>query len=270
MTLGKVYLVGAGPGDPDLITVKGLNLLRRADVVVYDRLAPPELLAYAPPEAECIDAGKLPQKHRLSQEAINALLIDRAQRGLTVVRLKGGDPFVFGRGGEEALACFAAGVPFEVVPGVSSAIAVPAYAGMPVTQRNIVSAFTVFTGHEDPSNPASSIDYHALAAAARLGTLVLLMGVSHLGRIAERLMAEGISPDTPAACIEWGSTPRQRVVEATLAQIAERAQAEAIQTPALTVIGEVVRLRSMGLDWFSQTAQGNTVNTDENDLLDKP
>jgi uroporphyrin-III C-methyltransferase len=270
MTLGKVYLVGAGPGDPDLITVKGLNLLRRADVVVYDRLAPPELLAYARPEAECIDAGKLPQKHRLSQEDINTLLIDRARKGLTVVRLKGGDPFVFGRGGEEALACFAARVPFEVVPGVSSAIAVPAYAGVSVTQRNIASAFTVFTGHEDPSKLESGIDYTALAAAARLGTLVLLMGVTHLERIAERLIAEGISPATPAACIEWGTTPRQRVVDATLAQIAEQAQAESIQPPALTVIGEVVRLRGMGLNWFSQSAQGNTVYSDEADLLDKP
>ncbi len=147
MTVGTVYLVGAGPGDPGLITVKGLDMLRRADVVAFDRLIPHELLNEVRIDAECIDVGKLPHRHRLSQDDINALLIDRARKGLMVVRLKGGDPFVFGRGGEEGLACHTAGIPFEVVPGVSSAIAVPAYAGVPVTQRHIASAFTVFTGH---------------------------------------------------------------------------------------------------------------------------
>jgi uroporphyrin-III C-methyltransferase len=247
---GKVCLVGAGPGDPGLITVKGLDLLRHADVVAYDRLIPAALLDETRADCEKVDVGKLPQKHRLPQAAINALLIDRAKKGLLVVRLKGGDPFVFGRGGEEALACHEAGVPFEVVPGVTSAVAVPAYAGVPVTHRQIASAFTVFTGHEDPAKSESSIDYAALAAAARLGTLVLLMGVSHLPQITAQLIAAGISPDTPALCIESGTTPRQRVVQALLADLALRVAEAGLQPPALTVIGSVVNLRSLGLNWF--------------------
>jgi len=254
---GTVSLVGAGPGDPDLITVKGLRLIRRADVIAYDRLIPMELLDEARPDAELVNVGKLPQKHRVPQSAINDLLIDRASKGLNVVRLKGGDPFVFGRGGEEALACFVAGVPFEVVPGISSAIAVPAYAGVPVTFRDCASAFTVFTGHEDPSKPESSIDYAALAGAARLGTLVLLMGVSHLPEISQRLIAAGVAPETPALTIEWGTTPQQRVVEGMLDTIAARALDAHIQAPALTVIGSVVALRGLGLAWFEQAARAN-------------
>ncbi|MBZ0282171.1 MAG: uroporphyrinogen-III C-methyltransferase [Anaerolineae bacterium] len=249
---GKVILVGAGPGDPGLITVKGLDALRKADVVVYDRLVAPQLLDEIRSDAERIDAGKLPQKHRLDQAEINALLIDRAGQGKLVVRLKGGDPFVFGRGGEEGLACHAAGIPFEIIPGVTSAIAVPAYAGVPVTHRQIASAFTVFTGHEDPSKPESSIDYDALAAAARLGTLVLLMGVSHLSEIASRLIAAGVNADTPALCIEWGTTEQQRVVEGTLGTLAQQIAQSGLQPPALTVIGETVRLRSAGLNWFEK------------------
>jgi len=249
---GIVYLVGAGPGDPGLITVKGLDLLRRADVVAYDRLIPMALLDEARPDAERLDVGKLPQKQRLSQDDINALLIDRAQKGLIVVRLKGGDPFVFGRGGEEALACHAAGVPFEVVPGVTSAIAAPAYAGVPVTQRGIASAFTVFTGHEDSSKGESSIDYPALAAAARLGTLVLLMGVSRLPQITSHLIAAGIDPDIPSLCVEWGATLNQRVVTGTLSTLPGLVAEQNIQPPALTVIGAVVNLRAKGLDWFRQ------------------
>ncbi|MBZ0288733.1 MAG: uroporphyrinogen-III C-methyltransferase [Anaerolineae bacterium] len=251
MTVGKVYLVGAGPGDPGLITVKGLDLVRRADVIAYDRLIPHELLSEARMDAECIDVGKQPQKRRMLQDDINKLLIDRAQKGLLVVRLKGGDPFVFGRGGEEAMACHAAGVPFEVVPGVSSAIAVPAYAGVPVTQRLIASAFTVFTGHEDPTKPESGVDYVAAAAAARLGTLVLLMGVSHLPQISLRLIAAGIDPNTPALCIEQGTTPQQRVVSGTLETLPALAIEQHIQPPALTVIGAVVNLREAGLEWYS-------------------
>ena len=247
---GKVYLVGAGPGDPGLITVKGLELLRKADVVVYDRLIPMSLLGEVRLEAECLDVGKLPHKERTSQAEINAMLVDRAHKGLMVVRLKGGDPFVFGRGGEEGLACYEAGVPFEVVPGVTSAVAVPAYAGVPVTQREITSAFTVFTGHEDPTKPESSIDYEALVAAARLGTLVLMMGVTRLSQITEKLLAAGIDPEIPALCIEWGTTPQQRIVEATLSTLAANVIEQGIQPPALTVLGEVVRLRALGLDWF--------------------
>ena len=247
---GKVYLVGAGPGDPGLITVKGLNLIQRADVILYDRLIPHELLTEVRSDAECIDVGKLPTKHRLSQDEINHLLIEHAQQGKMVVRLKGGDPFVFGRGGEEALACHAANIPFEVVPGISSAIAVPAYAGVPVTHRQVASAFTVFTGHEDPTKPESSIDYAALAAAARLGTLVLLMGVSHLQEVISRLLAEGIVPETSAICIEQGTTPQQRLVEGTLATLPEKVRTAGLQAPALTVIGAVVDLRALGLAWF--------------------
>jgi uroporphyrin-III C-methyltransferase len=247
---GTVYLVGAGPGDPELITVKGLNLLRRADVILYDRLIPLALLDEARADAERIDVGKLPQLHRLPQEDINTLLVDHARRGKMVVRLKGGDPFVFGRGGEEALACVAAGVPFVVVPGVTSAIAVPAYAGVPVTHRRIVSAFTVFTGHEDPTKAETSIDYADLAAAARLGTLVLLMGVKRLPQIVEALIAAGVPPDLPALCIEHGTLPAQRSIQAALADLP--ALAADFQPPSLTVIGSVVNLRDQGLAWFGR------------------
>ncbi len=250
MAVGTVYLVGAGPGDPGLITVKGLNLLKRADVILYDRLIPMALLDETRPDATKIDVGKLPQKYRFAQGEINNLLVEHAQKGQMVVRLKGGDPFVFGRGGEEALACEAAGIPFEVVPGVSSAIAVPAYAGIPVTHRQVASAFTVFTGHEDPTKSESSIDYAALAAASRLGTLVLLMGVSHLPQILQKLIAAGVDQNTPAICIEWGTTPQQRIVEGTVATLADNALKEGLQPPALTVVGKVVELRSMGLNWF--------------------
>ncbi len=248
--VGTVYLVGAGPGDPDLITVKGLRLIREADVIIYDRLAPAALLREARPDAELIDAGKLPQKHRLDQGLINSLLLDSARAGLTVVRLKGGDPFVFGRGGEEALVCHEAGIPFEVVPGVSSAIAVPAYAGVPVTHRSLSSAFTVFTGHEDPGKGESSIDYEALACSAKAGTLVALMGVSHLPKIAERLIASGLDPATPAVCIEWGTTDHQRVVDGTLATLPQLVAEAGLQSPATTVIGAVAGLRQRGLRWF--------------------
>ena len=251
-TSGKVYLVGAGPGDPGLMTVRGLALLREADVIVYDRLIPHALLAEARPEAERVDVGKLPRKQRVQQADINRLLIERAQQGKMVVRLKGGDPFVFGRGGEEALACREASIAFEVVPGVSSAIAVPAYAGVPVTFRDVASAFTVFTGHEDPAKEGASIDYAALASAARLGTLVLLMGVSHLAEITARLIAAGIDAQTPALCVEWGTTERQQVVEATRETLAARVAERGLRPPATTIIGAVVNLRSAGIDWFGQ------------------
>ncbi len=247
--IGTVFLVGAGPGDPGLITVKGMDALRRADVVVYDRLAAPELLQEARKDAELIDAGKQPQKHRLSQETINESIVQKALEGKMVVRLKGGDPFVFGRGGEEALACREAGVPFVVVPGVSSAIAVPAYAGVPVTHRGVTAGFTVFSAHEDPDE-AVQVDYGALA---RAGTLVALMGVAHLQKIAEQLMAAGMDGATPALCIEWGTTDKQRVVEGTLATLAQLATEANVQPPAITVIGKVVELRSV-LNWFGASS----------------
>ena len=251
MSAAMVYIVGAGPGDPELITVKGLACLRRADVVLYDRLAPAELLAEARPGAELIDVGKEPQRHRRSQDEINALLVDRARAGLTVVRLKGGDPFVFGRGGEECQALAAAGIPFEVVPGVSSAIAVPAYAGIPVTQRGISAAFTVLTGHTADDEV---FDWEAVPSA---GTLVLLMGVRHLGTLTRLLIEHGRAQETPAAVIEHGATPQQRVVVGTLADIAERASA--LRAPATTVIGDVVALREQ-IAWFkSEVRDGHTV-----------
>lgn len=244
--IGTVYLIGAGPGDPDLITVKGLRALQQADVIIYDRLAPPELLTHARSGAELIDAGKYPKQHTVKQEEINAILVNRAHSGLTVARLKGGDPFVFGRGGEEAEACAAAGVPFVVIPGVSSAIAVPAYAGVPVTHREMTSVFAVITGHEDPAKEALSVDY---AALARIGTLIFLMGVGRLSVITEKLIASGRPPTTPVICIEWGTTPRQRVVEGTLATITERALAADLRPPTTIVVGEVVGLRDK-LKWY--------------------
>lgn len=248
MNMGKVYLVGAGPGDPDLITLKGLRLLQRADVVVYDRLISPSLLDETRPDAELIYAGKQPTRHRLSQEEINRLLVDRALRGNEVLRLKGGDPLVFGRGGEEALACRDYGIPFEIVPGISSSYAAPAYAGIPLTHRHISSSFTVITGHEAPDKAESDINYAALAQLG--GTLVILMGVKQLPAITRRLLINGLAADTPAATIEWGTMPHQRAFVGTLADIAEIARAHEVSPPAITVIGEVVRLRDEGVAWY--------------------
>ena len=243
---GTVFLVGAGPGDPELITVKGLNALRRADVVIYDRLAPHELLREAKPGAELIDVGKQPTKHRIDQSEINALLVERARRGLNIVRLKGGDPFVFGRGGEEAIACRDAGIPFVVIPGVSSAIAVPAYAGVPVTHRGVSTAFTVLSGHENPDDPTNTIDYAALVKLG--GTMVLLMGINHLPRIVTHLLNAGLVPETPTISIEWGTTDHQRVVRATVASVVT--EAADLKPPTITVIGAVAGLE---LDWFKPT-----------------
>jgi uroporphyrin-III C-methyltransferase len=240
---GKVFIVGAGPGDPGLITVKGLACLRQADVLLYDRLVHPLLLDEAPAWAELIDVGKAPARHRRSQAEINKLLVEHAQAGRLVVRLKGGDPFVFGRGGEECQALSQAGVDYEVVPGVSSALAVPAYAGIPVTHRSFASSFTVVTGHS--SNPETGgVNW---ADLPRSGTLVCLMGVSHLPEIARQLMAHGRPPETPAAVIGCGTTAGQTTVEAPLADIAERASH--VPAPATVIVGEVVRLRQQ-LDWF--------------------
>jgi len=240
--MGVVYLVGAGPGDPGLITAKGLEILRSADVVVYDRLVAPSLVAEAPTGAERVFVGKRPHGGGadLAQEEINALLVERARRGLTVVRLKGGDPFVFGRGAEECEALHAAGVPFHVVPGVTSAIAVPAAAGIPVTHRRLGSAFAVVTGHE--CDGVSTLDWEALA---RVPTLVVLMGLSALREITARLLEHGADPDTPAAVIASGTLPAQRTVVGTLATLATRVAEEGLEPPATVVIGEVVRVREL-------------------------
>jgi uroporphyrin-III C-methyltransferase / precorrin-2 dehydrogenase / sirohydrochlorin ferrochelatase len=239
--VGQVALVGGGPGDPGLLTLRGRRLLAEADVVVADRLAPRDVLTELDPGVEVIDAGKAPHAQHLTQEQINALLVERARAGQRVVRLKGGDPFVFGRGGEEALACARAGVPFEVVPGVTSAVAVPACAGIPVTHRGITQDFAVVSAHLDPSHPGATVDWEALAAGP--GTLVLLMAVARLPEITRELVKRGRDAGTPVAVISDGTTERQRVVISTLEQVAEDAVAHDIGPPAVVVIGEVVRLR---------------------------
>jgi len=244
---GKVFLVGAGPGDAELITLKGLRSLRKADVVVYDRLIGPELLDEVPSQAERVFVGKASGRHTIKQEEINALLIKHARQGRVVVRLKGGDPFVFGRGGEEALALAQAGIPFEIVPGISSAIAVPAYAGIPVTQRGLASSVTIVTGHEQAGCGSYDVNWEALATVG--GTLVILMGVETLPKITQRLLNAGLHPDTPAAVIQQGTVPQQRVVTDTLVSIAERARTAKIGSPAVTVIGGVVALSEL-LTWF--------------------
>ena len=237
-----VFLVGAGPGDPGLLTVRADAVLRRADVVVYDRLSQRSLLDLAPAGAERIDVGKAPGHVRLTQDEINALLVERGKAGGTVVRLKGGDPFVFARGGEEAAALAGAGVPFEVVPGITSAIAVPAYAGIPVTLRHSSTSVTIVTGHEDrAAGEDGTVDWAAVARVG--GTIVILMGVARIARIAERLIAAGRSPDTPVAAVQWGTRPEQRTVRATLATIGERD----LGTPSTIVVGEVA---AEDLAWF--------------------
>ena len=241
--LGTVYLVGAGPGDPELITVRGLNCLRRAEIVVHDRLVNPELLHEAPQWTELIDVGKVPGQHRWQQDQINAVLIRGAQLGKTVVRLKGGDPFVFGRGGEECQALAEAGVPFQVVPGVSSAVAAPTFAGIPVTHRNVAQFFTVVTGHTSGAN-SLGIDWDALP---RKGTLVILMGMSNLAKISQQLIEYGRPSKTPVAVIQWATVPDQTVVVGTLENIAQ--QAQGIDSPATIVVGEVVNLSS-NMAWF--------------------
>jgi uroporphyrinogen III methyltransferase/synthase len=245
---GRVTLVGAGPGDPGLITLHGVEALRQADAVVYDYLASPELLAHAPEQAELIYVGKQAGRHTLAQSEINALLVRLAREGKRVVRLKGGDPFVFGRGGEEAEALVAAGVPFDVVPGVTSAIAAPAYAGIPVTHRGVASSLAIVTGHEDPQKATSAIDWGSLAG---IDTLVFLMGVANLPAIAAELIAHGRRSDTPAAVIQWGTVGRQRTVTGTLADIATRVEEAGLGSPAVTVVGAVVGLRER-LRWFDR------------------
>jgi uroporphyrin-III C-methyltransferase/precorrin-2 dehydrogenase/sirohydrochlorin ferrochelatase len=235
-SLGSVALVGGGPGDPDLITVRGRRLLANADVVVVDRLGPRALLDELAPEVEVIEAGKAPDNHTLPQESINSLLISLAQQGKRVVRLKGGDPFVFGRGGEELLALVQAGVPCEVVPGVTSAIAVPASAGIPVTHRTLARQFTVATAHED-------LDWSKLAAIE--GTLVLLMGATRVERIAKELLSAGCDPATPVAVIENGTLPGQRTTTGSLETIGDRATAIGVKAPAVVVVGDVAALHDM-------------------------
>jgi len=246
---GVVYLVGAGPGDEGLLTLRGAELLERADVVVHDALVNPDLLRFAPKSAEIIYGGKRAKDHAIPQDELNALLVAKAREGKTVVRLKGGDPYIFGRGGEEAEELAAAGIPFEVVPGVSSITAGPNYAGIPITHRDHCSSFTVITGHEDPTKAESALDYEQLARDP--GTKVILMGVERIGKIAESLVAHGMSAATPIGMVRWGTTGQQESIEGTLGTIARIVTEKKFAAPAVTVIGDVVKLRTK-LNWFEQ------------------
>jgi uroporphyrinogen III methyltransferase/synthase len=245
-----VALVGAGPGDPGLLTVRASRCLEEAEVIVYDRLVNPALVDLAPPDTLRIFAGKRAGAHCLPQAAINALLVHHAEAGRFVVRLKSGDPFVFGRGGEEALALAQAGIAFEIVPGISSAIAVPAYAGIPVTHRGIAASFAVLTGHEDPSKTGEAVDWRKLATA--VDTLVVLMAAATFPRIVGALLAHGRAPETPVALIRWGTTEAQEVRVGTLADIVKRARG--FEAPVVAVIGEVVALRER-LAWRVEAAR---------------
>ena len=238
---GKVYLVGAGPGDPGLFTIKGMELLRSADVVVYDALANPDLLKQCKEGAELIDAGKRARDHHLSQWQTNELLVKLAQEGKLVVRLKGGDPFLFGRGAEEAEELRNAGVEVHVVPGVSSSISVPELAGIPVTHRDYASMVTFITGHEKDGREGDRVDWKALAYGH--GTLVVLMGLGNAASISEGLIEGGMSPDTPAAVISKGSTPDQRVETTTVSGLADTIRDKALEAPGIMVIGDVARVR---------------------------
>jgi uroporphyrinogen III methyltransferase/synthase len=243
---GTVYLVGAGPGDAGLLTLRGAELLRRADVVLHDALVNPDLLRLAPPSAELIARGK---NMTMPQEEITALLIARARAGKCVVRLKGGDPYIFGRGGEEAEALAAAKIPFEVVPGVSSVVAAPNYAGIPLTHREHCSSFTVFTGHEDPNDAETALRHDQIAKIP--GTKVVLMGTEKLSDWTKSLIAHGMSPETPVAMVRWGTTGRQQTVAGTLATITGLAAEKKLSPPVLTIIGDVVKLRGK-LNWFEK------------------
>ena len=246
---GMVYLVGAGPGDAGLLTLRGAELLGRADVVVYDALVNPELLRLAPTSAEIIYGGKRAKDHAIPQDELNQLLVRKAREGKIVVRLKGGDPYVFGRGAEEAEEIAAAQLPFEVVPGISSIVAGPNYAGIPLTHREHCSSFTVITGHEDPTKGGTALDYAQLARSG--GTKVVLMGVERIGEIARSLMAAGMSAATPVGMIRWGTTGRQQTIEGTLGTIAAVVAEKKFTAPAVTIIGDVVKLRRK-LNWFEQ------------------
>lgn len=246
---GLVYLVGAGPGDYKLISVKALECIKTADTIVYDRLADDRLLSHARSDAEMIYVGKASSAHTMRQEDINQLLVDKAKEGKTVVRLKGGDPFVFGRGGEEAITLVENGLPFEIVPGITSAISVPAYAGIPVTHRGIATSFAVITGHEDPTKAESTIKWDKLATG--VDTLVFLMGVENLPHITAKLIEFGRPADTPAAVVRWGTKPEQRVMVTTVGKAAADVAENKIKPPAIFIVGEVVKLREQ-LAWFDK------------------
>jgi len=249
MHKGKVYIVGAGPGDPGLLTLRAVELLRTADVIFYDYLCGDGFMAYRNPEAECVYIGKRGHRHHTPQEQINRMLVEAHRAGKSVVRLKGGDPFVFGRGGEEAEFLAEHGIPFEVVPGVTSAVAAPAYAGIPVTHRTCAASVAFVTGHRKADGEEDEIQ------VPNADTLVYLMGVTHIRGIAEKLLASGRSPETPAAVVMWGTRPTQRTVIGTLATIADAVERQRIHPPAVLVVGEVVRLREK-LNWYERSRDG--------------
>ncbi|PFE04156.1 uroporphyrinogen-III C-methyltransferase [Bacillus cereus] len=248
--MGKVYIVGAGPGDPDLISVKGVKCIKQADVILYDRLVNKELLSYAKPNADLIYCGKLPNYHTMKQETIHAFLVKYAKKGKIVTRLKGGDPFVFGRGGEEAEVLAKQGIPFEIVPGITAGIAASAYAGIPVTHRDASASFAVVTGHRK-DGAEEEVKWENLAKG--VDTLAVYMGVSNLPYICEQLLKHGKEEDTPVAIVEWGTTSSQRTITGTLGTIVTIAGNEQIQNPSMIVIGEVVRFREK-IHWFEQQA----------------
>ena len=245
--IGKVYLVGAGPGDAGLLTLRGAELLRQADVVVYDALVNRELLTLAPQSAEIIYGGKRSNDHAIPQDELNQLLIEKAKEGKKVVRLKGGDPYIFGRGGEEAVELQHEKIEFEVIPGISSIVAAPNYAGIPLTHRDHCSSFTVITGHEDPEKKETAVDWALLAQES--GTKVVLMGVERIGKIADNLMNQGLAKDTPVAMVRWGTTGRQKTISGTLETIADIVLKTKFKAPAVTIIGTVSKLRK-SLNWF--------------------
>lgn len=256
MKPGKVYLVGAGPGDPKLLTVYGLECIQKADVIAYDRLVNPKLLEYAKPEAELIYCGKSPGKHHLIQEEIHCLLVDKALEGKMVTRLKGGDPCVFGRVGEEAEALREHGIEFEIVPGVTAGIAAPAYAGIPVTHRDHASSFAIVTGHGSGLKGKDYLNWPALAQG--IDTIAFYMGVSNLDYICKQLIANGRYAKTPVAVIEWGTTEKQRIITGNLETIQDKVKAEKIQNPAMVLVGEVVQLREK-IMWYETIAEAESV-----------
>ncbi len=247
--VGKVYLVGSGPGDPKLISLKGIECLREADVVVYDRLASARILEHARPSAERAYVGKKASEHAYEQDQINRLLAERAKEGKIVVRLKGGDPFVFGRGGEEAMFLAQNNIPFEIVPGISSAYSVPAYAGIPVTNRGITSTVAFITGHEDPTKESTDVEWDKISTG--VGTLIFLMGMHNLSKIVDQLIKHGRERNTPVALIRWGTLPAQEVVTGTLTDIVNKAKEQDFKPPAIIVVGDVIRLRQQ-LKWFEK------------------
>ncbi len=249
--MGKVYIVGAGPGDVDLITVKGLKCIQEADVILYDRLINKELLEYAKPNAELIFVGKLPKLHGVIQDRIHQLLVHHASKGKVVTRLKGGDPFVFGRGAEEAEVLVDAGIPFEIVPGITAGIAAPAYAGIPVTHRDFGSSFAIVTGH---MREGKDDDIHWKGLAESVDTLAIYMGVGNLPYITDQLLKYKRNPQTPVALIHWGTTENQKIIVATLNTIVEVARKAEIQNPSMIIIGEVVKMHEK-IAWFEQSKQ---------------